>query len=100
MAEKLRGDPANFLLGPQVSTESVATMAAQRTVKANVSAARRADAATTAAANNEAAGSAMKRAYVASAARRSYGGRANKTGGGSRPGRVPPGAMTRHRPSP
>ncbi len=57
-------------------------MAAQRTVEANVSAARRADAASAAAANNEAAASAAKRAYVASAARRSYGGHANETGGG------------------
>jgi hypothetical protein len=86
------GSPADFLLGPQASTESVARMAARRTVEANVSAARRADAATAAAANNEAAASAAKHAYVASAARRSYGGRANETGGGGRVrGRCPQG---------
>jgi len=94
------GSPADFLLGPQASTESVATMAARRTVEANVSAARRADAATAVAANNKAAASAAKRAHVASTARRSCGGRANKTGGGSGMGTVPPGATTRQRPSP
>jgi len=57
-------------------------MAAPRTVEANVSAARRADTASAAAANNKAAASAEKRSYVPSAARRSYGGRANETGGG------------------
>ena len=66
-------------------------MAARRTVEANVSAAKRADAASAAAANNEAAASAAKHAYVASAARRSYGGRANETGGGRVRGRCPQG---------
>jgi hypothetical protein len=47
-------------------------MAAQRTVEANISAARHADVASAAAADNKAA---------ASAARRSYGVRANETGG-------------------
>jgi hypothetical protein len=47
---------------------------------ANVSAARRAYAASAAAADNKAAASAAKPASVASAARRSYGGFANKTG--------------------
>ena len=76
------GSPADFLLGPQALTESVATMAARRPVEANVSAARRADAATAATANNEAASPTAKRAYVASATRRSYGGCANETGEG------------------
>jgi len=75
-------------------------MAARRTVEANVSATRRANVASAAAANNEAAASAAKPAYVVSAARRSYDGHANETGGGLGTRTVPPGATMKQRPSP
>jgi hypothetical protein len=55
-------------------------MVAQGTIEADVSAARRTYAASAAAANDKAAASATKHAFVVSAARRSYGRRANKTG--------------------